>query len=250
MRANWKGSISFGLVHIPVKVCGAVEANQIVFHQVHQACKNRIRYQKYCPYCEKVVPDYEIIKGYQTPDGIIPVTGQDLAEVDLPSLKTIELAGFIKEKGVDPLFYQKPYYLFPDNSEQPYWLLYHALKKSGKVGIARFAVHSREHLALIRPAKGVLALCTLYYPEEIREVEGVSPKKPEVQHMDLALGLIEQQTVDFKPELYKDRYRESLEKMLEKKMPEVQSASPPQITDLVEALRLSIEKAKDKKRTA
>lgn len=247
MRAIWKGSISFGLVNIPVSVCGAVEAKQVSFHQVHKSCKGRIKYRKYCPYCEKEVPDHEIVKGYKTPGGIITVTDDDLADVSLDSLKTIELAGFIKEKEVDPLFYQKPYYLLPEKSDQPYWLLYHALKKTGKVGIARFAVHSREHLALVRPAKGILTLCTLYYPNEIREVEGSAPVKPNSQHMDLAVSLIEQQTIKFKPEQYRDRYQDALEKMLEKKKPEAPPAEPKNITDLLEALKLSIEQSKNKK---
>lgn len=249
MHSIWKGSISFGLVNIPVRVCGAVEAKQVSFNQVHEPCKSRIKYQKYCPQCGKEVPAHEIIKGYQTPEGIITVTEGDLASVPLASLKTIELAGFIKEKKVDPMFYQKPYYLLPDKSDKAYWLLYHSLKKSGKVGIARFAVHSREHLALVRPVNNALALCTMYYPEEIRRVNEV-PAKTDTKQLELAMSLIEQQTIDFEPECYRDRYQEALQKMLEGKQPEPAPAPPQRVTDLMEALRQSIEKAKEKQRSA
>lgn len=187
MQAIWKGSISFGLVNIPVKVCGAVEAKRVTFNQFHEHCKSRIKYQKYCPICNKEVPAQEIIKGYQTNRGMIPITEGDLASIPLASLKTIELDGFIKEQKVDSMFYQKPYYLLPEKSDQAYWLLYHALKKSGKVGIARFSVHSREHLALVRPAGNALTLCTLYYPDEIRKVNNV-PAKPDKKHLELAMG--------------------------------------------------------------
>lgn len=178
MQAIWKGSISFGLINIPVKVCGAVEAKKISFNQIHEPCKTRIRHQKYCPHCKKEVLTHEIIKGYETQRGMIPITENDLASVPLASLKTIELDGFIKEQKVDSMFYQKPYYLLPEKSDQAYWLLYHALKKSGKVGIARFSFHSREHLAIVRPAGNALILCNLYYPNEIRKINEV-PAKPD-----------------------------------------------------------------------
>jgi DNA end-binding protein Ku len=129
---------------------------------------SRIKYRKYCPHCNREVPAEEIIKGYQVPGGMIPITESDLASIPLTTLKTIELNRFIKEKQVDPIYYQKPYYLLPDKSDQAYWLLYHSFKKSGKVEIARFAVHSREHLALMRPASNVLTLITLHYPEKIK----------------------------------------------------------------------------------
>lgn len=250
MRTIWKGSLSFGLVNIPVNVSGAVEANQVAFNQIHEPCKSRIRYHKYCPHCDQEVANEEIIKGYQTPGGMITVTDEDLAAVPLPSLKTVELAGFIREKDVDALMYQKPYYLLPNGSDKAYWLLYHALKKSSKVGIARFAVHSREHLALVWPARGILTLCTLYYPEEIREVQGVASEKPDAKQMELATQLIEQQTIDFRPEEFTDRYREALEKMLEKKKPEPMPAAEKAagIVDLMDVLRASVKKAKKAKK--
>ncbi|OPX87350.1 MAG: putative DNA repair protein YkoV [Pelotomaculum sp. PtaB.Bin104] len=248
MRPIWKGSISFGLVNIPVKVCGAVEAKQVSFNQIHDQCKGRIKYKKYCPSCDKEVAADEIIKGFQTSSGMIAIDEDELAAIPLPTLKTLELDGFIKEKKVDPMFYQKPYYLLPDKSDQAYWLLYHSLKKTGKVGIARFAVHSREHLALIRPTKNVLTLCTLYYPEEIREAKEV-PLKPDAKQMELTVSLIEQQTIEFEPELYKDRYKEALEKMLEGKKPEHAPAKQNTV-DLMEALMLSIEKSMKKGKSA
>jgi DNA end-binding protein Ku len=248
MQAIWKGSISFGLVNIPVKVCGAVEPKKISFNQIHETCKSRIKHQKYCPSCKKEVLVHEVIKGYQTQKGMIPVTESDLASIPLASLKTIELDGFIKEQKVDSMYYQKPYYLLPEKSDQAYWLLYHALKKSGKVGIARFSVHSREHLALVRPAGNSLILCTLYYPDEIRKVNAV-PVKPDKKHLDLAIGLIESQAIAYDPEQYTDRYQESLEKMLEGRQPDP-IIEPQRIGDLMEALRLSLEKTKKERKPA
>jgi len=140
MHSIWKGSISFGLINIPVKVIGAVEPTRVSFNQIHKTCKSKIKYQKYCPSCDRQVPLDEIIKGFQTGDAMVIVTEKDLELVPLPTLKTIELDGFIKENKVDPMLYQKPYYLIADKSDRAYWLLCHALKKSGKAGIARFAV--------------------------------------------------------------------------------------------------------------
>lgn len=122
------------------KSMGTVNANQVSFNQIHEPCKSRIKYRKYSPHCEKEVPAEEIIKGYQTDQGMITVTENDPDSIPLPSLKTIELDGFIKDKKVDPMFYQKPYYLLPNRSDNSYWLLYHALKQSGRASIARFAV--------------------------------------------------------------------------------------------------------------
>lgn len=146
------------------------------------------------------------------------------------------------------MFYQKPYYLLPDKSDKAYWLLYHSLKKSGKVGIARFAVHSREHLAL-GPVNNALALCNLYYPEEIRRVNEI-PAKPDTKQLEMAISLIEQQTIDFEPECYNDRYQEALVKMLEGKRPVPAPEQPQRVTDLMEALREIIEKAKEKRKLA
>ena len=252
MRTIWKGNISFGLVNIPVQVSGAVQANNVSFNMLHKDCKTRIRYQKYCPECEKDIQHEDIIKGYQTPDGVVTVTEEELEQIKLPSLRTVELAGFIKEIEVEKNYYQKPYYLLPDGrSDKAYWLLYHSLKKSRKAGIARFAVHSREHLALVRPIDKILTLSTLYYPEEIKPVQGISPGKPDLKEMDLALSLIDQQTVKFEPKEYTDRYKASLEEMLAKKKPEQHEDSrPAEITDLLDTLKKSIKEAEKNRESA
>lgn len=197
----------------------------------------------------------EIERAIEAAGGIITVTDEDLEAISLPTIKTVELAGFIREADVDPLYYSKPYYLLPDGrSYTPYWLLYNALKKSKKAGIARFSTHGREHLALVRPANKVLTLNSLYYPEEIREVDekNLSPVRADQKHLELALSFIDQQTVDFDPSLYNDRYKEALEKMIGAKKPEPLPAAGKQgqVLDLLEALRKSVEKGKEKQKPA
>lgn len=262
MHTVWKGSISFGLVNIPVKLHAATEDRDIKLRQLHKACNAPISYKKVCTACNEEVKPEDIVKAYEYTKGKFVVLDQD----ELDQLKkenedkAVEIVDFVKLEEIDPIYFERTYFLAPDKSgAKAYALLRAALGDSDKIGIAKIIIRQKEQLAAVRVYKNALMLETIHYPDEVRKVEDV-PNVPEAEavvqkELDVALMLIEQLTTPFDPEKYKDEYRESLMELIEAKKAgkdivtaaERQTPASTNATDLMAALQASLEKSTKKK---
>lgn len=259
MHTMWKGSISFGLVHIPIKLYAATESKDVSFRTLHDTCHTPIRYQKYCPVCEEVVENNHLIKGYEVEPGeFVTVTDQEIQDLKGDAVRAVEILDFVSLSEIDPVFYNRSYFVGPnENGGKAYALLRQALSETEKIGLAKLTLHSKEHLGVIRVYKDGLMLETMYYPDEVRPVSQV-PGLPHVEAFDekeleTAKQLIEQLTTSFEPEKYKDTFREDVQKMLEEKMAgHVVSAprktpSRENVVDLLAALQASVDETRGKK---
>jgi DNA end-binding protein Ku len=255
MRSMWKGAISFGLVMIPVKLYAATEQKDIAFRQVHREDGGRIRFRRVCSIDGAEVPYEDIAKGYELPDGeMIVLTDEDMADLPLATSKSIEVMHFTPADQLDPILFNRSYYVEPENTGvRAYALLRDALERSGKIAIAQVALRQREALATLRSRDGVLVLETLLWPDEIRAADfGFLDDDVEVrsQELQMASSLIDSMTVDFDPDEYHDRYREALQELVEAKIEgrevlqpqaEEEAAEP---TSLADALRASLAAAR------
>lgn len=251
MRSIWKGSISFGLVYIPVRLYAATENRRVSLNMLHRRCGSRIRYLRWCPHCRVEVESEDIVRGYRYgPEQYVIVEDSDLEQLPVPTAKTVLIHNFIEAAEIDPIYYDKTYYLEPmDGGSRAYALLREAMSRSGRVALAQVAVRSRETLACLRVyGDRALAMETMLYPDEVRSVDrlkGLAGDGPvDEDELDLALHLVNRMAGPFQPERFKDNYREALMERIEAKIQgrEV-TASPaeePRVIDLMEALRASV----------
>lgn len=248
MHTLWKGSISFGLVNVPIKMHAATESQEFHFNYLHKTCHNRVRYLKTCPHCDIEVKPEEIVKGYEyEKDQYVILDEQDLAEIERPMSQSIDILNFIDLKEIDPIYFQKSYYLSPEETAQKaYRLLSQAMIETGKVAIARFTMRSKQYLACLRAYEEGLVLETMYYPDEIRQFD-VNLAKVISTDTEIALArqLIESLAVPFEPDRYRDELREQVKEMIERKIAgetyKVTAAPEPgKVVDLMEALRASL----------
>jgi DNA end-binding protein Ku len=257
MRSIWKGSISFGLVNIAVKLYSATEEKDVAFHQVHREDGGRIRYKRVCTVDGEEVAYNDIAKGYELPDGeIVVLTDDDLAELPLTTSREIDVLQFVPLEQVDPIYFNKSYYLEPDpKATKAYVLLRDTLEESGKVAIVKVALRRREALATLRVREGVLTMETMLWPDEIRAPAfGFLDESPDVrkQEMAMAASLVDSLSGDFDPTEFTDQYREALESLIEAKVegrdlvpaPETEVDGGGKVVDLVAALQASIDAAK------
>ncbi|MFJ3700049.1 MULTISPECIES: Ku protein [Streptomyces] len=256
MRSIWNGSISFGLVSIPVKLMNATENHSISFRQIHLSDGGRIRYRKVCELDEEEVPASETVKAYEDADGtVIPVTDEDLASLPLPTARTIEIEGFVPASAVDPLQLDSAYYLSANGvpAAKPYALLREALRRSGKVAVAKYALRGRERLGMLRVVDDVIAMHGLLWPDEIRTPEGVAPDS-DVRVRDAELDLADalMNTLgDADLETLHDDYREAVEELVAAKAAgepvTEEAAEEPEgkVLDLMAALESSVRAAKE-----
>lgn len=222
MRTLWKGSISFGLVNIPIKVYPASQEKELKFVLLHKKDLSQVRYARICKQEEKEVPWKELVKGYEySPGEYIVLTDDDFKKVNLGKSQTIEILHFIKEKEIDTMYYNKPYFLQPEKSSaKVYNLLLEALRKSKKVGLAKFVFHNREHLAVIKPYENFIILNQLRYASELDTFQELAiplEEKSSSQELGIALKLIDQLTCTFNPDDYIDTYVDTLKEIIEKK---------------------------------
>lgn len=252
MRAIWKGALSFGLVNVPVRLYPAVEPKDIHFRSLHDRCHTPLRYQKFCPTCERPVEAEEVVRGYEVEPGqYVLLTEEDLAALPLPTAHTIAISEFISLSEIDPLYFERSYYLEPvEGGQRAYALLRQAMAETGRVALARVALRNREALAAVRVYQEALVLVTLYYPDEIRSPEqlvGLRPAQPlEEKELQLATALINHLAAGFAPEKYSDHYRVALAELIARKAAglRVEPAVPPptaQLMDLLEALKASLQ---------
>jgi DNA end-binding protein Ku len=262
MQAIWKGTISFGLVTIPIKVYSATEERDISFRQVHEADSGRIRYRRVCEIDGEEVPYSDIGKGYELPDGrMVILTNDDFASLPLPTAKSIEVLEFVPLEQVDPLYYAKAYYLAADGpGAKPYVLLRDALTKSGQCALVKVAIRTKETLAMLRERDGALVLQTMLWPDEVRDSEFAKPddsvdvKKQEVEMAESYIATLE---AEFDPTRYHSDYRQALEALVEAKIgglpmpePEEDEGDTAEVVDLVAALRASVDAAKKRRQEA
>ncbi|MDR7423025.1 MAG: Ku protein [Armatimonadota bacterium] len=246
------GTISFGLVAIPVRMYVAASSEAVGFNQLHAKCGTRIRQQLFCPVCNEVVPRSDIVKGYEfTKDQYVRLTDEELKGLEGEASKIIDIAEFVPLPKVDPIYFEKTYYLGPDKGgEKAYRLLADAMAKTDRVALAKFVMRGKESLVLIRPAQGGLMLHTMYFADEVRdfgEVDKGQDAKIKAGELDLALRLIDElSAAEFRPEQYKDDYRLRVLDLVTMKVegkeitapaPEAQRA---QVIDLMEALKESL----------
>src|SRR3954464_2504211 len=256
MRSIWRGAVSFGLVSIGVKLYSATEDKDVRFHQVHATDGGRIKYQRVCSIDGNPVEYSEIAKGYELPDGqLVILTDEDFEEMPLATRREIDVLQFVDADQIDPIQYEKTYYLEPDGpATRPYVLLRDALENAGRVAITKIALRQRESLAALRVRDGVLVLHTMRWPDEVRAPdfgfldEDISVRPQELQ---MAEALISSMTAEFDPAEFTDDYRAAMEALLEAKqtggdvqpVPEIADTGAA-VVDLMSALRKSVERAR------
>ena len=262
MRAVWKGSISFGLVSIPVQVFPATEEKSISFHQLHARDGGRIQYRRVCSVCGEEVPLADIIRGYEIEaDQYVTVTDEDLASLPLPSRRVIEITCFVDTAELDPTYFQRAYYLAPEETgAKAYHLLREVLRATPRLAVAVVALREKERLAAVRLHGDILLLHTMYWPDEIRDSSfqmSTAEATPEIKPAELETArlYVDNLTEPWNPAAFSDHYREALTALLERKArgeiitPE---AAPPEaeVVDILSALRASVAAAKAKREAA
>jgi DNA end-binding protein Ku len=263
-RAIWSGSISFGLVNVPVKLHSATEEKDIHFHQFAEKSGDRIRNKRVSEKTGREVEFKNIVKGYEVKKGeYVIVTPDELESVDPGPRKTIEIEDFVDLDEIDPIFYEKTYYVAPDKGDgasHAYALLREAMRKSNKVAVGRFVMRTKQYLVSIRPMdkENVLALSTMYFGDEVRPAKDIDvPGKLKIapREMDIAQRLIDSLSADWKPEKYADTYREKVLKLVKdkakgKEIVVEEQEKPAPVTDLLAALEASVKEARGKRRAS
>jgi DNA end-binding protein Ku len=254
MRAMWSGAVSFGLVNIPIRLYSATEDHGLNFHMLHKKDMSPIRYVRVCKEEGEEVQMSDIVKGYEYERGqYIVVTDEDFEKASPRKTKTIDIIDFVSAEEIDPIYFEKPYYLEADKGgDKAYSLLREALERSNKVGIAKYVLRNREALGLVRPFGKLLVLDQMRFDHEIREPEGLKESSSDVQDREvgMALALIEQLTETFDPKRYRDTYEEELlhliQQKIEGKEPEEGEPAPTvaPVTDLVALLKASLDQPK------
>jgi DNA end-binding protein Ku len=254
-RSLWSGTLSFGLVSVPVRLVGATESKELRFHFLDKQDLQPIGYDKVRRDTGEHVDSDDIVRGFEVEKGrFVPLEDEDLDRLDVELTKTIDICDFVDLDEIDPIYFRKAYYLLPqEGAEKAYRLLVRALEETGKVAIAKIVIRNKQHLAAVRPAKGVLVLETMYYADEVREPEKVDGggqlRKPEVE---MAKSLVENLSAEFDPAKYDDTYRKELLELLRAKatgeeLPEPQEEPGGEVVDLMAALRESVEQTQKKK---
>ena len=257
-RPIWSGAISFGLVNVPVKLFSAISPKDVRFHQLDGRTNSRIRQKRVSTATGEEVPYEEIVKGYELrPDTYVTITSEELDSLDPKATKTIDIEDFVDLDQIDPVYYDRPYYLVPDKGgAKPYALLRAAMQETNKVGIARLVLRTKQYLAAIRAKDEVLIIETMLYPDEIVPVDDLDVPGDEVDVTDreekMARQLIDSLTTDFDPSKYKDDYRERVLALIEQKasgqeiVVEEPSEEPTKVVDLMAALEASLAAVKKK----
>jgi len=261
-RAIWKGSISFGLVNIPIALYPATRREEFKFRLLRKSDLSPVNYKRVAEKDGKEVPWDQIAKGYEYEKGkYVILKDEDFQRVDLEATQTVDIQDFVEQEEIDPIFFHKPYYLEPQKGgDKAYALLRDALKDSGKVGIAKVVIKTREYLAGVKPDDGVLVLELMHFADELADPGKLHvPKKTEVgkREMNMAKSLIDSMSSKWNPEKYKDDYREALMEVIEEKVEaggkEVEekpkkTPKPTKVIDLVSVLQKSLEQTGTKKK--
>jgi DNA end-binding protein Ku len=250
----WKGTLSFGLLAIPVKLYTAARSQRMNLHQLHKVCHTRLKQPLYCPQCKRQVERSEVVRGYEYEKGQYVVINEDEIKKITPRSSTVmEIVAFVKQEQIDPIYFDASYFMLPDKeSEKPYALLLKTLEDTNRVGIATVTMHQREYTVFIRPRKNGLTIHTMYYANEIREVAGYGQAEKDVKlkpaEVKLAEQLVESLSQDFKPEQFHDKFQENLKALIEAKQKgktivAEHKPAPARVIDMMEALKKSLANA-------
>ena len=261
MRAIWKGNISFALVSIPISLFSATRRNELTFHYLHKKDMSPVSYKRFCDTEDVDVPWEEITRGYEYEKGqYVEVTDEDMDKADVELTKTIQILEFVHEAEIDPLYFDKPYYLEPQKGgERAYALMRDALAESKKVGIAKVVLKSREHLAALKSIGDMMTLQTMRFAHEIVDAGSLNlPKKAEIskKEMDLAHTLIDSMSDKFDATKYKDDYYDKVLEIIQMKVagvspqaPAAKGPGPAKVIDLMEVLKQSLNETRKNKGT-
>src|SRR4051812_9633388 len=257
-RPIWSGSISFGLVNVPIRLISATSAKDVRFNQLHAPDGGRIQQKRVCSIDGEEVPYEEIAKGYElSPGNYVVIDPEELATLDPEASHTIDLEEFVDLDQIDPIYFERAYYLVPDKrAEKPYALLAEAMSRSNKVGLARFVMRTKQYLAALRAKDGALLLSTMLYDDEVVPLEGLEGLPENIELSDREVGMAEQLvaslSTEFEPAKYHDEYRQRVLDLIQAKS-EGQVIAAPAVTepatpvvDLVAALEASLAAAKAK----
>ena len=261
MRAIWKGNIVFGLVSIPIKIYTATEERVIELHNLHSVCHTPLEQKRWCPKCQKEVPWSEVEKGFKlSKDKWVIIKKEEIEKLKPPSSKNLEIAYFVDVNQIDPIYFQKSYYLVPDEGgSKPYSLFVEALRIANKAAIGRLTLRNKEYVVALRAYKKGLVAHVLYYKNEIRDINELPELKNLIvvskEELDLAKVLISQLTKEsFSIDEFKDRYTEALKKLIQSKVEgkefslKEEETTTKEAKNLMEALKASIEAVKKKKK--
>jgi DNA end-binding protein Ku len=249
--ATWKGSLTFGLLAVPIRLYTAARSERMNLHQLHKVCHTRLKQPLYCPHCDRQVERSEVVKGYEyEPGQYVMVSDEEIKKITPQSGKTMEILAFVKQEQIDPIYFDSSYLVMPEkDSEKAYALLLKTLEDTQRVAIATVTMHQREYTVFIRPRKHGLTLHTMYFANELRKVAGYGETEKNIKlkptEIKLAEQLVETLSEDFKPEKYHDRFQERLRQLLEAKMKgktitvEKEPARAP-VIDMMEALKRSL----------
>jgi DNA end-binding protein Ku len=253
-RSLWNGTIAFGLVRVPVKLHSATDSKRISFKERHASDGAAIEHRRVCVRERREVPYDEIVKGFEVSSGsFVVLSKEELALAEGPQARVVEIDHFVGEEEIDPIFYERAYYLSPGKlGEEPYRVLHAALLRTGKVGIGRFVFHNKQHLAAVRALEDVIAMQTMRFADEIvpeSQIEAPQAgKKATKLEVDTARLLIDQLAAEFEPDGYKDSYREQLLALIERKArgeaiePPARGERATGEADLLDVLKQSIER--------
>jgi DNA end-binding protein Ku len=253
-RAIWSGSIAFGLVNIPVKLFSAVSQKEVRFHMLHDADGARINLKRFCSVENVEVPYEHVVKGYEVSKGrYVTVTADELEAADPRGARTIDIEDFVEMGQIDPVYYDQTYYLAPDRgAAKAYGLLLDAMRRSGKVGIARVVMRTKQTLCCVRPMGEALALSTMNFADEIvprEDLELPEPAAPSPRELEMAERLVESLTSRFDPAKYHDVHREKVLALIERKAAGEDIVAPPseapaKVVNLADALAASLAAAR------
>lgn len=258
-RPIWSGAISFGLVNVPVKVFSATSSKDVRFHQLDGKSKSRIKQKRVSVATGEEVPYEDLIKAYEiAPDNYVTITPEELDALDPKATKTIDIEDFVDLDQIDPVYYERPYYLVPDKGGQKaYALLRNAMRETNKVGIARVVLRTKQYLAAIRPKDDALVMETMLFSDEVNPLDELDLPGPDVDVTEreekMARSLIDSLTTDFEPSKYRDEYRERVLQLIEQKasgqeiVVEDAAEEAPRVVDLMAALEASLAAVKSGK---
>jgi DNA end-binding protein Ku len=251
--STWKGHLTFGLVSLPVRLFTAARGETISFNQLHKEDHSRVKQVLYCQSEDKPITRDQIVKGYEYEKGkYVVIDDEDIRKVAPKTAKVMEILEFVKGEDVDPVYLDSSYYMAPDEGgEKPYALLFAALKKTGYYGVAKVAMHNREHIVIMRPGDHGMLLHTMYFTDEVRKADEFRTDTENIREKELALALslVEALSADFEPKKYTDTYRENLRKMIQAKVEGNSIVETPEtkfapVIDIMEALKKSLEMRK------